>query len=169
MMETKAFSFSEHTLVCNDTEVRAAQDAHSVALLALIQHHIDRDPRSLGEMAKALKISRRQLGRILGGRKPLRLADLKLLSDVLGIDRARAIIAIDVIGDWQSYDDPHLCIVMRLLAPVVSKLNERAEFSIEPLTVAAETRLADWLANLIITNEEQIRHRRNEFVKLPSL
>ena len=85
------------------------------------------------------------------------------------IDRARAIIAIDVIGDWQSYDDPHLCIVMRLLAPVVSKLNERAEFSIEPLTVAAETRLADWLANLIITNEEQIRHRRNEFVKLPSL
>jgi hypothetical protein len=34
---------------------------------------------------------------------------------------------------------------------------------------AGENSAFEWLAKTIITNEEQIRHRRNEFVKLPNL
>jgi hypothetical protein len=59
--------------------------------------------------------------------------------------------------------------MMRLIGPVVGKLNAGADFPIEPLTEPAENQLSDWLARTIITNEEQIRHRRNEFVKLPVL
>ena len=49
------------------------------------------------------------------------------------------------------------------------KLNEGADFPIEQLTDPAENQLSEWLAKTIITNEEQIRNRRNEFVKLPTL
>jgi len=73
------------------------------------------------------------------------------------------------LGDWRRYDDPGLAIMTRLIAPVVTKLNERAEFAIEPLSAAAETKLSDWIADTIIRNEEQIRSRRDDFVKLPTL
>lgn len=123
----------------------------------------------MSDLAEVLGISRRQLGRMLSGHRPLRLAELRALTDLLGIDRARATIAIEVIGDWQCYDDPGLNIVARLLHPVVSKLRERSDFPIEPLTMPAQDRLSDWLADTIITNEEQIRNRRDAFIKLPEL
>lgn len=120
-------------------------------------------------LAQKMGISRRQLGRMLSGRRPLRLAELRALTDLLGIDRARASVAIELLGDWRYYDDPGLNIVMRLLPPVVAKLSERADFPIEILTETAQERLSDWLADTIITNEEQIRNRRDTFIKLPEL
>jgi transcriptional regulator with XRE-family HTH domain len=135
----------------------------------LICDMIERDTRSLGEIANKARMSRRQLGRILAGEKPLRLVDLRHLSEVLQIDRARAVVAIEVLGDWRSYDDPVLCIMMRLIRPVVEKVNASTDFPIEALTGPAKIQLSEWLAKTIITNEEQIRHRRNEFVKLPNL
>jgi hypothetical protein len=68
-------------------------------------------------------MSRRQLGRIVAGKKPLRLIDLRLLSEVLQIDRARAVVAIEILDDWRSYDDPALHIMMQLIGPVVAKVN----------------------------------------------
>jgi hypothetical protein len=91
------------------------------------------------------------------------------LTDLLGIDRARASVAIELLGDWQFYDDPGLNLVMRLLPSVVSKLGDRADFPVEPLSTSAQERLSDWLADTIITNEEQIRNRRDGFIKLPEL
>ena len=159
----------DHTLVFNDRSEEAPDDYHSASLRALLAQCVERDQRSLGEIATAARMSRRQLGRILAGEKPLRLVDLRWLTEVLMIDRARAVLAIEVIGDWRSYDDPGLCLMMHLVAPVVSKLIDRADFPIEPLTPTAVTRLSDWLANSIITNQTQIRNRRNEFIKLPDL
>jgi transcriptional regulator with XRE-family HTH domain len=89
----------------------------------LIRDRIDRDGRSLVEIATIAGMSRRALGRIIAGQKPLRLVDLAQLSEALGIDRARAVIAIDILGDWTAYDDPVLCILMRLFAPVCSKVD----------------------------------------------
>ena len=123
----------------------------------------------MADLAEALGISRRQLGRMLSGKRPLRLAELRALTDLLGIDRARASVAIEVIGDWQCYDDPGLNIVMKLIHPVVSRLRDRADFPIELLPETAQERLSNWLADTIITNEEQIRNRRGTFVKLPEL
>lgn len=163
------FASDDHTLVCNKCETRHRPDARSRAFLDLIQHHVDQDPRPLSDLAALLGISRRQLGRILGGKRPLRLAELRTLTDLLDIDRARATVAIEVIGDWRSYDDAGLSVVMCLLKPVVMKLRERADFPIEPLTKPAQDTLSDWLADSIITNEEQIRHRRDAFIKLPQL
>ncbi len=163
------FASVEHTLVCGECEVQHQPDARSDAFLALIRHHVDKDRRTLSDLAELLGISRRQLGRILDGKKPMRLAELRALTDMLGIDRARATVAIEMMGDWQSYDDPGLCIVMRMLKPVVTKLCERADFSLEPLTEPAQDTFTDWLADSIITNEVQIRDRRNAFIKLPQL
>lgn len=162
-------AFGGHTLVCIEPDVAIVSDCQSDAFRALIKHHVELDSRSLSDLAETLDISRRQLGRVLNGQKPLRLAELRALTDLLEIDRARASVAIEVIGDWRSYDDPGLCIVMRLLKPVVTKLRERADFPLEPLTKPAEDTLSDWIADTVITNEEQIRNRRNAFIKLPQL
>lgn len=140
-----------------------------MAFLALINHHIGKDARPMSVLAELMGISRRQLGRMLSGHRPLRIADFQALTDLLGIDRARAIVAIELIGDWQSYDDPGLSIVMCLLPAIVSKLRDRSTFSIQPLPKPAQERLTDWLANSIITNEEQIRSRQDSFIKLPDL
>ena len=94
---------------------------------------------------------------------------LKALTEMFEIDHARATIAIEVMGDWESYDDPALSLIIRLLKPVVLKLGERADFPIEPLTNPAQDTLSDWLANTIIANEEQIRNRRDGFIKLPEI
>jgi hypothetical protein len=67
-----------------------------------LRDRIDRDGRPLAEIALLANMSRRQLGRIISGHKPLRLVDLKQLIVILGIDRARAVIAIEVLGDWCS-------------------------------------------------------------------
>lgn len=145
------------------------QDSCTDAFLALIQHRVGIDARPLCDLAQILGISRRQLGRMLSGRRPIRQGEVKSLTDLLGIDLARATVAIEMIGDWQSYDDPGLSIVMGLLVPVVAKLRDRADFSIERLTRPAQDKLSDWLADTIITNEQQIRNRRDSFVKLPDL
>lgn len=144
-------------------------DPRASAFLALINHHVDRDSRPLSAIAKILKISRRQLGRMLNGHRPMRIAELLKLTEVLRIDPARAVVAIEVIGDWQCYDDPGLGVVMHLLYPVVTRLRARADFAIQPLTKPAQDRLSDWLADTIITNEEQIRNRRDTFMKLPEI
>jgi transcriptional regulator with XRE-family HTH domain len=71
----------------------------------------------LAEIASLAGMSRRQLGRLLDGQKPLRLVDLKRLSAIVGIDAAKAVIAIEIIGDWSAYDEPVLEILIRMLAP----------------------------------------------------
>ena len=169
MCEDMMLESEQHTLVCSHCETHAEMDPRTEAFLALINHHVGNDSRSMSDLAEILGISRRQLGRMLSGSRPLRIAELRSLTDLLGIDRARATVAIEVIGDWQSYDDPGLNVAMRLLQPVVSKLRERADFAIQPLTKPAQDRLSDWLADTIITNEEQIRLRRDTFIKLPEL
>jgi transcriptional regulator with XRE-family HTH domain len=157
------------TLLCSECENDVPSDPCTDAFLALINHHVGRGTRPQCDIAQMLGISRRQLGRMLSGRRPIRLGELKSLTDLLGIDRARATVAIEIIGDWQSYDDPGLSIAMGLLVPVVAKLRDRADFTIEPLTRPAQDKLSDWLADTIITNEQQIRNRRDSFVKLPDL
>ena len=97
------------------------------------------------------------------------VSELRALTDLLDIDRARATVAIEVIGAWQAYDDPGLSILLRLVRPVVTKLDQRADFPIEPLTDQAEEKVSNWLANTLIANEEQIRHRRNDFIELPRI
>jgi hypothetical protein len=99
----------------------------------------------------------------------MRLGELITLTDLLRIDRTRAAVAIDVIDDWRSYDDPALRILLGMLKPVVTKIQERADFAIEPLTEPAQETLTNWLADSIIANEKQIRSRRNAFIKLPEL
>jgi len=123
----------------------------------------------LAEIASLAGMSRRQLGRLLDGQKPLRLVDLKRLSAIVGIDAAKAVIAIEVIGDWSAYDEPVLEILIRMLAPVFKKVDASADFPMEPLSVAAEEKFTTWLADILVTNQKQIRQRRDEFVKLPSL
>lgn len=158
-----------HTLLCSECENDVPTDPCTDAFLALIKYHVGRDARPLCDIAHMLGISRRQLGRMLSGHRPIRLGEFKTLTDLLGIDRARATVAIEIIGDWQSYDDPGLNIMMGLLVPAVTKLRDRADFTIEPLTRPAQEKLSDWLADSIITNEQQIRNRRDSFVKLPDL
>jgi hypothetical protein len=157
-----------YTIVYPADEHSDRDDPQSASLRDLIGDMIERDPRSLGEIATKAHMSRRQLGRIMDGKKPLRMIDLRHLSEVLEIDRARAVVAIEILGDWRSYDDPALLIMMRLIGLVVGKVNTDADFPIEPLTEPAEKRLSEWLAKTIITNEEQIRSRRNDFIKLPT-
>jgi len=158
---------AKHTIVCTELEMRRLTDAD--AYLALINQRAEKDPRPHYEIAELLGVSRRQLGRMLGGHRPLRLAELNALTKLFEIDHARATIAIEVMGNWQSYDDPSLSLVIRLLRPVVLKLGERADFPIEPLTDPAQDKLSDWLADTIIANEAQIRNRRDAFIKMPQI
>jgi hypothetical protein len=169
MTESTPDASDAYTIVYSTDERRDRDDPQSACLRDLIRAMIERDPRSLGEIATKARMSRRQLGRIMDGKKPLRMIDLRHLSEVLEMDRARAVVAIEILGDWRSYDDPALLIMMRLIRPVVDKLNTDADFLIEPLTEPAEKRLSEWLAKTIITNEEQIRSRRNDFIKLPAI
>jgi len=169
MTETPQIAPDDYTLVYSIDEDPGPDDHQSACLRDLIRHIIKQDARSLADIAAQANMSRRQLGRIVAGKKPLRLIDLRLLSEVLQIDRARAVVAIEILDDWRSYDDPALHIMMQLIGPVVAKVNAGADFPVEALTGPAENLLSDWLAKTIITNEEQIRNRRNEFVKLPSL
>jgi hypothetical protein len=112
------------TLLCSECENDVPSDPCTDAFLALINHHVGRGTRPQCDIAQMLGISRRQLGRMLSGRRPIRLGELKSLTDLLGID---------------------------------------------PLTRPAQDKLSDWLADTIITNEQQIRNRRDSFVKLPDL
>ena len=169
MYDDVDFAPAGHTIVWEKCGAGHQPDPRSGAFLALIRHHVEKDPRTLSELAEQLRISRRQLGRILGGKQPMRLAELRSLTDLLEIDRARATVAIEVMDDWRRYDDPGLYILMRLIKPVVIKLDERADFAPDPLTESAEDIFSDWLADSIITNEVQIRDRRNAFMKLPQL
>lgn len=167
MGDDKLPDCEKHTIVCTEREMRRLTDAD--AYLALINQRVEKDPRPHCEIAELLGISRRQLGRMLSGHRPLRLAELNALTELFEIDHARATIAIEVMGDWQSYDDPSLSLVIRLLKPVVLKLGERADFPLEPLTDPAQDKLSDWLADTIIANEAQIRNRRDAFIKLPQI
>jgi hypothetical protein len=58
---------------------------------------------------------------------------------------------------------------MRMLAPVYRKVDASADFPMEPLTPAAEEEFTTWLADTLVTNQKQIRRRRDEFLKLPTL
>jgi transcriptional regulator with XRE-family HTH domain len=163
------FATADRTLARGELEPATGSDPCSDAILALLRHHIDLDSRSLSQLAGQLGISRRQLGRILGGQRPLRVVDLRALTDLLEIDCARASVAIEVMGDWHSYDDPGLCIVMQMLNSVVTGLNDKAHIPIEPLTKPAQNTLANWLIDTIIANQEQILRRREAFINLPQL
>lgn len=158
-----------HTFVCDECGTEHRTDTISEAYLALIRWHIERDKRSQSDFAALLNMSRRTFARILGGKRQMLVSELRALTDLLDIDRARATVAIEVIGDWQAYDDPGLSILLRLVRPVVTKLDQRADFPIEPLTDQAEEKVSNWLANTLIANEEQIRHRRNDFIELPRI
>lgn len=159
----------DYTIVSQEPVRPVCGDYYSDSLRCLLRDRIDRDGRPLAEIALLANMSRRQLGRIISGHKPLRLVDLKQLILILGIDRARAVIAIEVLGDWSTYDDPVLCILMRMLAPVYRKVDASADFPMEPLTPAAEEEFTTWLADTLVTNQKQIRRRRDEFLKLPTL
>jgi hypothetical protein len=71
------------------------------------------------------------------GEKPLRLVDLRHLSEVLQIDRARAVVAIEIlIGAAMMIQ---LCNHDALIGPVVAKVNAGADFPIEALTGPPKT------------------------------
>lgn len=159
----------ENTLVWNEAERGCVATAMSIGHRALINHHIAQGARSCADLAGDLKISRRQLKRILSGETPLRIEAIVALYDLLGIDRERALMAIGVLGDWQRYFDTNLGVVLQLVQPVLAKLETSAEFAIEPLTGPAVARFSEWLANAIIANEEQIRSRRDSFADLPEV
>jgi hypothetical protein len=95
--------------------------------------------------------------------------DLRRLSDILGLNAARAVIAIEVIGDWSAYDDPMLGILIGMLAPVFKKVDASADFPMEPLTDKAQEELTTRLAETLVTNQAQIRQRRDQFVSTSSL
>ena len=158
-----------HTIVCNECDPGRHPNGLSHAFLELIRQHVDRDRRPQSEFAVLLGISRRTFARILAGERPLMLSELRTLTDLLDIDRALATLAIEVIGDWRAYDDPGLSILLRLIKPVVTKLDQCADFPIAPLTDHAEQKVSNWIADMLIANEEQIRHRRNDFIELPRL
>lgn len=158
-----------HTIVCNECDPHHHPNGLSHAFLELIRQHVERDRRRQSEFADVLGISRRTFARILAGKRPMTLRELRTLTDLLDIDRALATVAIEVIGDWRAYDDPGLSILLRLIRPVVTKLDQRADFPIERLTDHAEQKVANWLADMLIANEEQIRHRRNEFIERPRI
>jgi hypothetical protein len=169
MGEEFDFSSGDHTLATNELEPASCSDPRSHAFLALIRHHVELDSRSLSQLAGLLGISRRQLGRMLDGQRPLRVAELWALTDLLEIDCGRASVAIEVMGDWRSYDDAGLCIVMQMLKSVVNGLNDKAHIPIEPLTKPALNTLSNWLTDTIIANQEQILRRREAFINLPQL
>ncbi len=160
---------SRHTKVCKDAESRWLTGVVSAGYRALIRHHIDRDPRTLDAIAKAMEISPRQFGRILRGDVPLRIEVLAALSDLLGIDQSRAWIAVGQLGDWQRYNDVNLAVIAQLVGPMLEKLETQADFAIEPLTQSAAEQVSEWVAELIISNAEQIRRRRETIEDLPEL
>lgn len=159
----------QRTIASKKRENIEEMDPRTDAFLALIRQHVAQENRSMSELAAVLRISRRQLGRMLNGLRPLRVAELEALTDLLGIDRARARVAIELIGDWQAYDDPGLGVVMRLIDPVVSRLRDKSEFPVQPLTKPAQERLSIWIADTILTNDTQIRNRQEAFMKLPDI
>lgn len=160
---------TDYTLVSQEGAALLSDAPVSGSHCALLRDRINRDGRSLAEIASLAGMSRRQLGRLLDGQKPLRLVDLKRLSAIVGIDAAKAVMAIEVIGDWNAYDEPVLEILIRMLAPVFKKVDASADFPMEPLSEAAEEKFTTWLAEILVTNQKQIRQRRDEFVKLPTL
>lgn len=160
---------NENTIVWNEAPGGCVATAMSNEHRALINHHIAQSGRSREVLANDLGVSRRQLKRLLSGETPLRLEAIVALYAQLGIDRQRALMAIDVLGDWQRYFDTNLGVILQLVQPVLAALDTSAEFAIEPLTGPAVARLADWLANAIIANEEQIRSRRDSFADLPEV
>jgi len=91
------------------------------------------------------------------------------LSDLLGIDQSRAWIAVGQLGDWQRYNDVNLAVIVQLVGPMLEKLETRADFAIEPLTQSAAEQVSEWVAELIISNAEQIRRRRETIEDLPEL
>jgi len=159
----------ENTIVWNEAAGGCVATAMSIGHRALINHHIGQSSRSIADLAQDLGVSRRQLKRILSGDTPLRLEAIVALYARLGIDRQRALMAIDVLGDWQRYFDTNLGVILQLVQPVLAALDTSAEFAIEPLTGPAVARFAEWLANAIIANEEQIRSRRDSFADLPEV
>jgi|GEM_PF-2262309 len=159
---------SEHTLVWNNAGGCVAT-AMSNGHRALINHHLVKSARSRADVADDLGISRRQLNRILSGKTPLRIEAIVALYDLFGIDRQRALLAIDVLGDWQRYFDTNLGVILQLVQPVLAALDTSAECEIEPLTAPAVARFSEWLAHAIIANEEQIRSRRDSFADLPEV
>lgn len=159
----------DNTIVWNEEAGTCVATAMSIGHRALINHHIEHGSKSLSDLADELGVSRRQLGRILSGKTPLRLEAIIALNERLGIEHQRALMAIGVLGDWQRYFDSNLGVVLQLVQPVLARLDALAEFAIEPLTQPAAARFADWLANAIIANEEQIRSRRDSFADLPEV
>ncbi|WP_432787891.1 hypothetical protein [Novosphingobium rhizosphaerae] len=160
---------TDYTLVSQDGAASEWDAPFSESYRALLSEWIERDSRSLAEIASLARMSRRQLGRIIAGQKPLRVVDLRLLFDILGLNAARAVIAIEVIGDWSAYDDPMLGILIGMLAPVFKKVDTRADFPMEPLTDKAQEELTTWLAETLVTNQAQIRQRRDKFFSSTTL
>lgn len=160
---------TDYTLVSKESAASDSDAPFSESHRALLSNKINRDGRPLAEIAALAKMSRRQLGRILAGQKPLRISDLRRLSDILGLNAARAVIAIEVIGDWSAYDDPMLGILIGMLAPVFRKVDAIADFPMEPLTDKAQEELTTRLAETLVTNQAQIRQRRDQFVSTSSL
>lgn len=171
MTETPSSRSEElcHTLVCDEAECSRITGAFLEGYRALISQHIDASQVSRIKLAAAVGLSRRQLGRILKGLAPLKNELISMLVDVLAIDRARSILAIAVLGDWQRYNDANLGIIVQLIGRTLDRLDARAEFAIEPLTEPAADQIADWIAEVIVTNAEQIRQRRDMIVDLPEL
>ena len=160
---------TQNSLGCDVAVGGCVATAMSIGHRALINHHIAKAAQSRADLADELGVSRRQMNRILSGDTPLRLEAIVALYDRLGIDRQRALLAIDVLGDWQRYFDPNLGVILQLVQPVLAALDATAEFAIEPLTGPAVIRFSEWLANAIIANEEQIRSRRDSFADLPEV
>jgi hypothetical protein len=160
--ENQSTNFS-HTKVC------APLSAFPNSILALMIHEIETRKLTITGIAQDTGYNRRSLRRLLTGKQELRVRDILVICNSLGIDRLRAWFAIECMGDWQHYYDVTLQVALRLFKPVILKINERATDAIEPLSAGALETLSDWIANTVIRNQDQIHSRRESFADLPRI
>lgn len=162
-MHEESSADAGHTKVCR------TENHFTGSLRALLVNEIETRKLTLTELSKDMGYSRRTLGRMLSGEKQLSVHNILTMCNALGIDRLIAWFAIECMDDWNYYHDATLQIALRLLKPVILKINERATSAIEPLSAGALEILSDWIANTVIQNQQQIYSRRERFVELPQL
>lgn len=131
----------------------------------LFQHHLERRQITLAQAAGRMRMSPRNLQRILAGDQRLTTQLLIEFGNALELDKSRAVIAIERFRDWRTYYDPTLESAVDLLRPVIERINQAGGVS-EPLHPKAIEQLASWVAEVIVKHQEQVARRREEIAVL---
>lgn len=152
--------FNNAELIDESTKLSPSEAEEQFRLL--IQSEQSVSSKSQSKIANEVGLKIRKYQRILSGQQPLSAALLNDLTTALGIDKPRAIFAIDRYKDWHRYYDPTLKVAVDLLPLVVDAFNADDMCSIEPMHPRALEQLAKWIAETIITHQEKICARREE-------